>query len=196
MTKVKICGLQNKSSVTAAVAAGADYLGFVFAESPRRILPEKVREITQNLPKHVKKVGVFVSPTLAEVEETITAAQLDMIQIHGDVLKETASVPMILAQSAKKNRDFQLKAPYQFLLLDAPPKKLMGGNGEVFDWHSFAPEKLPRPLWIAGGLTTENVAAAIQYFQPEAVDVSSGVETNGEKDLKKITAFCTAAKAN
>ncbi|MBO1304603.1 phosphoribosylanthranilate isomerase [Enterococcus sp. 669A] len=200
MSKIKICGLSTIEAVETAVKSGADYLGFVFAESPRQVTPEQVRAITENVPDAVKKVGVFVSPMSQEVEAIIKAADLDFVQVHGEPLTETVSVPIIRAVSIRKSTALpEAGVPEagveEYLLLDAPPAKYMGGNGTVFDWEAVDPAKLPQEkLFIAGGLTPENVASAIRYFQPLAVDVSSGVETDGQKDLKKITAFCQAAK--
>ncbi|MDT2522641.1 phosphoribosylanthranilate isomerase [Enterococcus raffinosus] len=194
MTQIKICGLKNSSAIETAVIAGADYLGFVFAESPRRVRPEKVRELTKNLPEEIKKVGVFVSPTREEVEEIIETAGLDLIQIHGKTELTELSRPIIRAFSIKDQDSFYFYQ-YPHLLLDAPPAKLMGGNGETFDWHLVDQRHLPKEkLWLAGGLNSENVGEAIRFFQPQVVDVSSGVETAGEKDLAKIQAFCQAVK--
>lgn len=194
MTQIKICGLKNSSAIEAAVTAGAEYLGFVFAESPRRVRPEKVSELTKNLPKEIKKVGVFVSPTREEVEEIIETAGLDMIQIHGKTELTELSRPIIRAFSIKDQDSFYFYQ-YPHLLLDAPPAKLMGGNGQTFDWHLVDQRHLPKEkLWLAGGLNSENVGEAIRFFKPQVVDVSSGVETAGEKDLAKIQAFCQAVK--
>ena len=194
MTQIKICGLKNSSAIEAAVTAGAAYLGFVFAESPRRVRPEKVSELTKNLPKEIKKVGVFVSPTREEVEEIIETAGLDLIQIHGKTELTELSRPIIRAFSIKDQDSFYFYQ-YPHLLLDAPPAKLMGGNGQTFDWHLVDQRHLPKEkLWLAGGLDSENVGEAIRFFKPQVVDVSSGVETAGEKDLAKIQAFCQAVK--
>lgn len=194
MTQIKICGLKNSSAIEAAVTAGAAYLGFVFAESPRRVRPEKVGELTKNLPEEIKRVGVFVSPTREEVEEIIETAGLDLIQIHGKTELTELSRPIIRAFSIKDQDSFYFYQ-YPHLLLDAPPAKLMGGNGQTFDWHLVDQRHLPKEkLWLAGGLNSENVGEAIRFFQPQVVDVSSGVETAGEKDLAKIQAFCQAVK--
>ncbi|MEO1771956.1 phosphoribosylanthranilate isomerase [Candidatus Enterococcus ferrettii] len=195
MTQIKICGLSTRKAVETAVNSGADYLGFVFAKSPRQVTPAQVHEITLDLPTSIKKVGVFVSPSQTEVEATIQAAGLDLVQIHGEQLSEVLSVPIIRAVSIRKSYPLFESESEDYLLLDAPPTKYMGGNGEVFDWQAVNPAELQQErLFIAGGLTPENVAAAIHYFQPLVVDVSSGVETDGEKDHKKITAFCQAVK--
>ncbi|SET15703.1 phosphoribosylanthranilate isomerase [Enterococcus malodoratus] len=195
MTQIKICGLKNRQAIEAAVMAGADYLGFVFAESPRQVRPEKVRDLTKDLPQEIKKVGVFVSPQKEEVEEIAAIADLDMIQIHGKSDLTELSRPIIRAFSIKDQESIYF-FQYPHFLLDAPPAKLMGGNGQTFDWQLVDQRHLPKKkLWLAGGLTAENVGEAIQFFQPRVVDVSSGVETDGEKDFAKIAAFCQAVKA-
>ncbi|WP_086315188.1 phosphoribosylanthranilate isomerase [Enterococcus sp. 7F3_DIV0205] len=194
--KVKICGLKTKEHVDLAVNFGADYLGFVFAESKRRITPEKAKEITKNVPKRVKKVGVFVSPSHSEVETIIHQANLDMVQIHGVLTTEKFSVPMIRAIPVTKEIQETLdrEPETDFLLFDAPPKEFVGGNGQVFDWGQLDTSFIKgKKIIIAGGLTTENVQQAKQRFNPYAVDVSSGVETNGVKDPRKIIAFLEKA---
>lgn len=190
--KVKICGLKTQEQVDTAVAYGASYLGFVFAESKRQITAKKTKEITKNVPEEVKKVGVFVSPSLSEVERIIQEAKLDIVQIHGTLPSERFSVPLIRAipvdEATQENMIQETSA--EFLLFDAPPKQFVGGNGEVFDWQQLDTSSIKnKKIIIAGGLTPENVQKAKRTFNPYAVDVSSGVETNGEKDLKKIIAF-------
>lgn len=190
--RVKICGLKTKEHVDFAVAHGVDYLGFVFAKSKRQITPEKAREIMKNVPKKVKKVGVFVSPTQLEVEAIIQLAGLDMVQIHGSLPTESFSVPLIRAIPVEgMEQEKRIKeTTAEFLLFDAPPKQFVGGNGDVFDWQQLDTSAIKhKKIIIAGGLTPENVQYAKQKFSPYAVDVSSGVETNGVKDPQKMIAF-------
>lgn len=128
------------------------------------------------------------------MEEIIETAGLDLIQIHGKTELTELSRPIIRAFSIKDQDSFYFYQ-YPHLLLDAPPAKLMGGNGQTFDWHLVDQRHLPKEkLWLAGGLDSENVGEAIRFFKPQVVDVSSGVETAGEKDLAKIQAFCQAVK--
>ncbi len=194
MTKVKICGLMDKATVDAVCDLGADYLGFVFAKSKREVAPDFVKDITQDVPPSIKKVGVFVSPTEEQLREVIQTAGLDLVQIHGTFLDVDCGVPMIQAKSVSHTHtDLQTTADY--LLLDAPPKEYHGGNGETFIWEAIDPDQLAKEkLFIAGGLTAENVAQALAYFQPLGVDVSSGVETEGKKDLHKIARFIKQVK--
>lgn len=204
MTKVKICGLMDQAMVEATVLAGADYLGFVFAKSKRQMTPEQVWTITQNVPKEVKKVGVFVSPSLAEVTQIAEIAQLDLLQIHGEFKEELLASPLPIIQSFN-GQSSSLKNQIEtsltdFILLDAPVtnEKYAGGNGKTFHWQSVTPELQAllktRQTFIAGGLDPQNVKAALTFFSPFAVDVSSGVETNGQKDIQKIRAFIQAVK--
>lgn len=194
MTQIKICGLKTSAAIEAAVTAGATYIGFVLAESPRQVTPQQVRKLTQNLPEEIQKVGVFVSPTNEAVEDIIAEAGLDMVQIHGPTNITKLSRPIIRAFGSNE-AETMTYGQYPFYLLDAPPAKLMGGNGRTFDWQLIDQRNLPKEkLWLAGGLTAENVGEAIQYFHPRVVDVSSGVEREGEKDLAKIQQFCEAVK--
>lgn len=195
MTKIKICGLKTKADVMTAVESGADFIGFVFAKSHRQVTPELVKEITDQVPATVKKVGVFVSPTRAEVQEAIAIAGLDLVQIHGTLTTGAIAVPVIRALSVKKDLDYTRLKEGNYTLLDAPPNRYMGGNGQQFDWQAVKTDHLPKErLFIAGGLDAQNVREAIRFFAPYAVDVSSGVETKQQKDPQKIADFCKAVK--
>ena len=192
MTKVKICGLSTASAVETACQAGADYIGFVFAESRRRVSLEQAQKLAALVPPAVQKVGVFVSPGLAELQEAISVANLDLVQIHGDFDQELLTHigrPVIRAYQVKGAlKGVRQQADY--LLFDAP----LAGSGQTFDWQSFDKNQIHQPFFIAGGLNVENVREAIQHFAPYAVDVSSGVETDGQKDLEKIKEFIERVK--
>ena len=146
MTKVKICGLTDQAMVEATVLAGADYLGFVFAKSKRQIAPEQVLAITQAVPKKVKKVGVFVSPSLAEVTKIAEIAQLDLLQIHGVFKAELQASPLPIIQSfngqSPRLKNQIERSTANFILLDAPVtnERYAGGNGKTFHWQSVTPE--------------------------------------------------------
>ncbi|KIL48825.1 phosphoribosylanthranilate isomerase [Jeotgalibacillus alimentarius] len=194
---VKICGLMNKQDVTAAVDSGADYLGFVFADSKRRVTPEHAARISTGVPEHVLKVGVFVNPTKEEVEETVRVAKLDLIQLHGEESPKFCQAmqkPVIKAFSIRSDSDInQFKAyDVKHILTDAPGGKYRGGSGHTFDWTVLKGGSAE--IFLAGGLTPENVSAAIRETSPIGVDVSSGVETDGKKDHSKIHAFIKEAK--
>lgn len=192
MTKVKICGLSTASAVETACQAGADYIGFVFAESRRRVSLEQAQKLAALVPPAVRKVGVFVSPSLVELQEAISVANLDLVQIHGDFDEELLTQigrPVIRAYQVKGDlEDISQEAAY--LLFDAP----LAGSGQTFDWQTFDRSQINQPFFIAGGLHAGNVREVIQHFAPYAVDVSSGVETNGQKDLEKITEFIERVK--
>ena len=192
MTKVKICGLSTASAVETACQAGADYIGFVFAESRRRVSLEQAQKLVALVPATVRKVGVFVSPSLSELQEAISEVNLDLVQIHGDFDEELLTHigrPVIRAYQVKGVlKDVSQQSDY--LLFDAP----LAGSGQTFDWESFDKNQIHQPFFIAGGLNVENVREAIQHFAPYAVDVSSGVETDGQKDLEKIKEFIERVK--
>ncbi|MGT2749358.1 phosphoribosylanthranilate isomerase [Streptococcus orisasini] len=192
MTKVKICGLSNRDAVLTAVKSGADYIGFVFAPSKRQVSLEKANELAKDIPASVQTVGVFVSPNLDELEKAVKTVPLDLVQVHGDFDEELInqiSVPMIRAiQVTAKESVLSSKARY--LLFDAP----MAGSGETFDWQLLRDKSIKQPFFIAGGLNADNVKECIHRFSPYAVDVSSGVETDGQKDSQKIIKFIESVK--
>lgn len=192
MTKVKICGLSTEEAVRAAVEGGADYLGFVFAPSRRQVSLERAHQLATLIPKGVQIVGVFVSPTLTELQEAIGQVPLDIVQIHGDWDEsyiQQVPVPVIRAIQLDKS-DYFSETQADYLLFDAP----IAGSGQTFDWELLTGKQFNQPIFIAGGLTVDNVATAQDLFSPYAVDVSSGVETDGHKDPVKIKAFIERVK--
>lgn len=192
MTKVKICGLTTKEAVESAVNSGADYIGFVFAKSKRQVGIKQASHLAQFIPKTVQKVGVFVSPTLMELQEAIIKVPLDLVQIHGEFSDEDfekLDVPSIRAIPVEKTLE-EIETKADFLLFDAP----LAGSGKTFDWELLKDENIEKPYFLAGGLTVDNVKQAITFFRPYAVDVSSGVETDGKKDLLKIMRFIESVK--
>ena len=192
MTKVKICGLSTKEAVETAVSAGADYIGFVFAPSKRQVTLDQAAELAKLIPVNVKKVGVFVSPSRVELLEAIEKVGLDLIQVHGQVggdLFEDLPCASIQAVQVDGNGHVP-NSRADFLLFDAP----VAGSGKTFDWGQLDTSGLAQPFFIAGGLNEDNVAKAIRHFTPYAVDVSSGVETDGQKDQEKIRRFIERVK--
>ena len=192
MIKVKICGLLTKEAVETAVSAGADYIGFVLAPSKRQVTLEEATELAKLIPSDVQKVGVFVSPSRAELLEAIEKVGLDLVQVHGqvaDALFEDLSCASIQAVQVDGNGHVP-NSQADYLLFDAP----VAGSGKTFDWGQLDTSGLAQPFFIAGGLKEENVAKAIQHFTPYAVDVSSGVETDGQKDQEKIRRFIERVK--
>ena len=192
MTKVKICGLSTKEAVKTAVSVGADYIGFVFAPSKRQVTLEQAAELAKIIPSHIQKVGVFVSPSRAELLEAVDKVGLDLVQVHGQVaddLFEDLSCASIQAVQVDKGRHVP-NSQADYLLFDAP----VAGSGQTFDWGRLDMTELTQPFFIAGGLNEDNVSRAIQHFSPYAVDVSSGVESNGQKDHEKIRRFIERVK--
>lgn len=192
MTKVKICGLSTKEAVKTAVSAGADYIGFVFAPSKRQVTLDQATELAKLIPVDVKKVGVFVSPSREELLEAIEKVGLDLVQIHGQVADDLfEDLPCASIQAVQIDGDGHVpNSQADYLLFDAP----VAGSGQTFDWGRLDTTELSQPFFIAGGLNEDNVVEAIQHFTPYAVDVSSGVETNGQKDHEKIRRFIERVK--
>ena len=192
MTKVKICGLSTKGAVETAVSAGADYIGFVFAPSKRQVTLEQATELAKFIPSHIQKVGVFVSPSRAELLEAIEKVGLDLVQIHDQVADDLfENLPCASIQALQVDGNGQVSnSQADYLLFDAP----VAGSGQTFDWGRLDTTELAQPFFIAGGLNEDNVARAIQHFSPFAVDVSSGVETDGQKDHEKIRRFIERVK--
>ncbi|ETI67914.1 phosphoribosylanthranilate isomerase [Neobacillus vireti] len=198
--RVKICGIMDVNTARVALDYGADALGFVFAESKRKILPEIAGEIISQLPKEVIKVGVFVNETKDEIERIAAIAGLTHIQLHGDeteVFSSSLSLPVIKAISFHSNEELAgyFQYPCEYLLLDGPKGKYRGGNGTAFAWSEVNPTIIDgKKVILAGGLHVGNIEAAIKTIRPCMVDVSSGVETEGVKDFRKIKEFIKKAK--
>ena len=192
MTKVKICGLSTKGAVETAVSAGADYIGFVFAPSKRQVTLEQAIELAKFIPSHIQKVGVFVSPSRAELLETVDKVGLDLVQVHGQVADDLfEDLPCDSIQAVQVDGEGHVpNSQADYLLFDAP----VAGSGQTFDWGKLDTIGIAQPFFIAGGLNEDNVARAIQHFSPFAVDVSSGVETDGQKDHEKIRRFIERVK--
>ena len=200
MTLVKICGLTTEEHVAAAVNAGADFIGFVFAPSRRRIEPADAAKLAQLIPPHIKKVGVFVNETAEQIHEIFEQVSLDYVQYHGDETNDfiqQIGLPAIKAFSIRSNKDIEAASGYDvnFYLFDTPGTTYRGGSGHSFDWSLLQGSTITKNKTIlAGGLNVENVADAIRYVSPAAVDVSSGVEIVGIKNEQLIAQFIAAAK--
>lgn len=198
--KVKICGIMDVEAGLYAVENGADALGFVFAESKRKITPELAKEIIKQLPEHVLKVGIFVNEKPEVIMEIANQTGLTHVQLHGDESPEDCealSIPVIKALSIGTIADLGKIDQYScdYVLLDSPKGKYRGGNGVKFDWSLLTGiESNGKKIILAGGLNPENIAEAIGIANPYMVDVSSGVETDGKKDLGKIQNFLARAK--
>ena len=195
--RVKICGITRPQDALAAAHLGADAIGLVFySQSPRAINIDTARQIVAVLPPFVSKVGLFVNAGAAEIESVLQAIPLDLLQFHGEEEPEECASyarPFIKAVRMQDNTDLkslaQEYANASALLLDTYVKGVKGGTGTSFDW-SRIPLDLDKPFILAGGLTSENVGAAIKQARPYAVDVSGGVELKkGIKDANKIAEF-------
>jgi phosphoribosylanthranilate isomerase len=200
--KVKICGITNVADGLAAAQAGADILGFVFCEQSRRNLSvAQAAAIVRELPPFPMKAGVFVDAPAELVVRAAGQCGLNLLQFHGDESPEYCAQFGIMSMKAFRVRDAEsLKRMPEYLteawLLDAYAAGKPGGSGETFNWDLAAQAKtFGRPIFLAGGLTPENVAEAVARVQPFGVDVSSGVEAGpGRKDHQKVAAFIRAAK--
>jgi len=202
VVRSKICGITRLEDALAAIEAGADAIGFVFyAKSPRAVTPEQARGIIAALPPFVTTVGLLVDMPRAELTALLKTVPLDLLQFHGD---ETAADcagyarPYIKALRVQAGDDVSamiaLYPEASGILLDTFVAGVPGGTGEAFDW-SLVPKQSPKPIILAGGLTAENVRAAIEQVQPYAVDVSGGVEqSKGIKSAEKVRAFIRAVK--
>lgn len=200
MTLVKICGLQEVEHVRAAVDAGVDAIGFVFAQSRRQVTLSQAQRMTKEMSQDVVKIGVFVNETIENIEKYAKEVPLDYVQLHGDESIEYVNsirVPVIKAFSISSKEDVQYALTYDvdLYLFDTPGIEFRGGSGLTFDWGILDSEDLPKEkVILAGGLNAENVRVAIQKVRPYMVDVSSGVETDRRKDESKIRAFIRAVR--
>jgi phosphoribosylanthranilate isomerase len=198
--KVKICGITDVHAALAAVDSGADAIGFVFAESKRKIDVVNARDIAAELPSDIMKVGVFVNETKEVIERIATTVGLTHVQLHGNESAEfssTLSLPVIkaLGIEGKESLEAIKDYPCDFLLLDGPKGKYQGGNGLSFDWSILKDhDLLGKKMILAGGLHEGNVLEAVRQVRPYMVDVSSGVETDEKKDLNKIKRFIDKVK--
>ncbi|HEY9033675.1 MAG TPA: phosphoribosylanthranilate isomerase [Pseudomonadales bacterium] len=202
VVRVKICGLTDPGDALMACEAGADAIGLVFyAPSSRFVSCQQAADISRVVPPFVQRVGLFVNPTVEQVQVVLEQVELDLLQFHG---QETPAFctsfrrPYIKAFAMRD--DFDLAAAMadhdmaRGFLLDAYHPALPGGTGQAFDWQRF-PQQAARPLILAGGLTPDNVCEAIAQCRPWAVDVSGGVESSpGIKSAERVLAFIQRAK--
>lgn len=196
---VKICGITNESDALFSVAMGADAVGFVFAPSPRQIAPALARDIARRLPPEILTVGVFRDESPQRVVEIVNQAGLRGAQLHGHESPAEAKwvaqrVPFVIKAFGIGDHLLAKLPEYDVsaILIDAPTP----GSGQVFDWQLAGALPLDRRVILAGGLTPENVAEAIEAVRPWGVDVSSGVEAApGHKDALAVRYFVNAAKA-
>ena len=216
--KVKMCGISKVETIPAVVEAKPDYMGLVFAPSKRQVTVDQAKILVEELNRGyakkygsdtehdkndtIKTVGVFVNETIDNLVTIANEANLDAVQLHGDEdeafiqsLKERTNVEVWKAIQIRTAADTEkwIDSSAEMLLFDAYHKDERGGTGEVFDWSSL--DAFERPFMLAGGIDSTNVARAIRTVRPYGIDISSGIETNGVKDDKKITAFTKIVKS-
>lgn len=206
----KICGLSTPETIDAAVAAGARWIGFVaFPKSPRHIGSlELLRALGARVPAHVGRVGLFVDPDDALIDERLGTGAIDLLQLHGSetpervaALKARTGKPVMkvikVAGPEDVERDIALYAGVaDRLMFDVAGGALPGGNAKAFDWTILSGRSVPLPWMLAGGLTADNVAEAVRVTGATTVDVSSGVEASrGVKSIALIRAFLDRVKA-
>jgi phosphoribosylanthranilate isomerase len=203
MTLVKICGITNPGDARVAADAGADAVGFIFADSPRCVDAEEARRISIALPANVIKVGVFVDEEPAEILRISREVGLDLAQLHGDETPEAvtavreAGVKVMKALRVKSAASLDALDEYEadLFLLDAHSARARGGTGERFDWRVAKSLKGRDNIVVSGGLDPENVREAVEFFEPFGVDASSSLEDGpGRKNDELVRRFVLAAK--
>ena len=197
MTRVKMCGLRRAEDIEAANRLMPEYIGFVFAPASRRyIAPEEAAALRQRLRPGIRAVGVFVDAEESAAARLLAEGVIDIAQLHGNEdgayiarLKARTGKPVIRAFRVKNAEDLRAAeaSPADMILLDAG-----AGDGKTFDWSMLS--SVSRPYFLAGGLTPENTAETVKRYHPFAVDVSSGIETDGFKDCNKMRAFMRAVR--
>lgn len=198
MTRIKLCGLKSLNDVIAANAVQPDYIGFVFAKTSKRfITPQTAEELRKKLDRKITAVGVFVNEPVEVVAELLNKGIIDMAQLHGNeseeymtLLRKKTDKKLIKAFSVNEAKKFQAaySCSADYILFDSGS----GGTGKSFDWSIL--QDFGRPYFLAGGLNITNVSEAVSRLHPYAVDVSSGVETDGRKDDVKMAAFVNAVR--
>ncbi|HXN72029.1 MAG TPA: phosphoribosylanthranilate isomerase [Candidatus Acidoferrales bacterium] len=206
MVRVKICGITNLKDARQALAAGADFLGFNFyTRSPRYVTPRRAKSILQRLPKKTASVGVFVNEREDEMLRIAHRVRLDYLQLHGEespaTIKQLARhLPVIKAVRVRDSFRTDQLAGYEQVsafLLDGFDRRRHGGSGKTFRWNLALRAKRAGRIFLAGGLTPENVAEAIRSAKPYAVDVCSGVESKpGKKDPALVVKFMRAVRSS
>ncbi len=198
MIRVKICGITQIADAEMAVRWGANALGFIFAESPRQITPQKARDITRRISPFVQTVGVFVNEQLSKIREIVDFCGLDLVQLHGNESVSACSgmgpkvIKAFRVQGEKTlNEIANYKNHVRAILLDAYQKGINGGTGRTFDWELAIKAKASGiPMVLSGGLRPENIREALERVAPSAIDVSSGIEKRpGIKDHERMGMF-------
>ncbi len=197
MTKIKMCGLSRLEDIEAANAIKPDYIGFVFAEiSKRRVSAPEASKLKSKLDPDIKAVGVFLDDKLDFIASMLNLGIVDAVQLHGseneeyiERVRQVTDKPIIKAFIIRSKEDVERaeKSTADYILLDGGK-----GEGRVFDWSLL--KDIKRPYFLAGGLKPDNASDAVKALKPYAVDVSTGIETDGVKDREKMTAFAGAVR--
>ena len=197
MTKIKMCGLSRIEDIEAANSIKPDYIGFVFAEiSKRRVSALEASKLKSKLDPEINAVGVFLDDKLDFVASMLNLGIVDVVQLHGseneeyiEKVREITNKPIIKAFIIRSKEDVERaeKSTADYILLDGGK-----GEGKVFDWSLL--KAIKRPFFLAGGLNPDNAADAVKALKPYAVDVSTGIETDGVKDREKMTAFANTVR--
>lgn len=197
MTRIKLCGLSRPCDIEEANALKPDYIGFVFAPASRRyVTPRQAAELKRLLSPEIAAVGVFVGEAPETVAELLNSGVIDAAQLHGEEnggyirrLKQLTDRPLVQAFRIRRAQDAEMaeSSRADYVLLDSG-----AGTGNVFDWQLV--QRIRRPYFLAGGLNPENAERAVKLLRPFAVDVSSGIETDGRKDRRKMAAFVAAVR--
>lgn len=193
MTKVKICGLRRLEDVEAVNHALPDYAGFVFAKGRRQVSPAQAQQLQYALDSRIQAVGVFVNAPVEMIAQLFSQGVIDIAQLHGEEdarymqsLRALCAVPIIKSVAIADHLP-PLPTHCDHVLFDTA-SAARGGTGQAFDWNILS-HTIDSPYFLAGGLSLDNVEAALSQLSPYCVDVSSGVETDGAKDAQKIDAF-------
>ena len=203
MVFTKVCGITNPGDARVAVDAGADAIGLIFAESPRKVSLEEARKVSIALPENILKVGVFVDAEPDEVLQVAREVGLNLAQLHGDETPETlaairnAGLPVMKALRVRNTEALGALERYEadLFMLDAWSARARGGTGETFDWGLAKSVKGRGNIVVSGGLTPENVREAVEFFEPYGVDASSSLEERpGKKSGERVRRFVRAAK--
>lgn len=197
MTGIKLCGLKRECDIEAVNKLNPDFIGFVFSEKSKRYVnPIEAAKLKEMLSKDIKAVGVFVNESPEAVAELLNKGTIDMAQLHGSEdeeyisrLRSLTDKPLIKAIKVQSKADIEAadESGADYVLLDSG-----AGTGMTFNWQLI--KGIKRPYFLAGGLTPENVAEAVKTLNPYAVDVSSGIETDGLKDQAKMADFVSIVR--
>lgn len=199
-TKIKICGLKTKEDIEKINGLEIDYIGFVFAPSKRRISPVKAKALREDLSRKIKTVGIFLDEEIDKVNEVAQYCCLDIVQLHGRETQSYCSkivkpvwkaLPIASLEDVNKHENYPNVSG---ILLDTFIQGVPGGSGKTFSWNVAKDLSKKRFTILAGGLSPNNVAKAIHVVNPHVVDVSSGVELDGIKNLEKIQEFIRSVK--